>query len=138
MKKFSKYLFLFTLGGSLYYSFELFFRGFSHWTMFVLGGICFIFIFIQEKIAGEKDSLVVQITRCILFVTAMEFITGIVINKWLHMNVWDYSRLPFHLFGQICLPFMIIFSGLCTIAIILSGYIRYWFYGEEKPHYHLL
>ena len=37
MKKLSEYLLLWTLGGCLYYFFEIFFRGFSHWSMFVLG-----------------------------------------------------------------------------------------------------
>lgn len=138
MAKFSKYIFLWALGGCLYYSFELIFRGFSHWTMFVLGGICLLFIDIQGEIVHWDDSLAVQILRCILFVTAMEFTTGIIVNKWLALNVWDYSQLPFQLFGQICLPFAIIFSGLCAFGIIFSGYIGYWFYGEEKPHYHIL
>ena len=43
MKKWSENLFLWALGGSLYYGFEVFFRGFSHWSMFVLGGICLLF-----------------------------------------------------------------------------------------------
>ena len=138
MVKMSKYLFLGVLGGCFYYSFELIFRGFSHWTMFLLGGICFLFIYIQGHLLHWKDSLFSQIIRCVLFVTAMEFITGIIVNKWLSWNVWDYSRLPFQLFGQICLPFTIIFSGLCLFGIILSGYIGYWLYGEEKPQYHIL
>ena len=43
MKKLSEYLLLWALGGSFYYAFEVFFRGFSHWSMFVLGGFCLIF-----------------------------------------------------------------------------------------------
>jgi len=138
MGKISKYLFLWTTGGCIYFGFEILFRGFSHWTMFVLGGICFLFLYIQGKILHWKDSMAVQILRGIIFVTSMEFITGIIVNKWLQLNVWDYERLPFQLFGQICLPFMIIFSGLCAFGIILSGYIGYWFFGEEKPHFHIL
>ena len=68
----------------------------------------------------------------------MEFITGIIVNKWLNMNVWDYSSLPFQIFGQVCLQFAVIFSGLCAVGILLSGYLLYWVYGEEKPHYHVL
>jgi len=138
MKKFSKYTFLWSFGGCLYYSFELIFRGFSHWTMFVLGGICLLFIYIQGAALGWTDALVVQILRCIIFVTSMEFITGIIVNKWMNLEIWNYERMPFQLFGQICLPFAIIFSGLCALGIILSGYIGYLFYGEEKPHYRIL
>ena len=42
VKKLSEYLFLWSLGGILYYTFELLFRGFSHWSMFALGGICLV------------------------------------------------------------------------------------------------
>ena len=34
-----KYLFLFVTGGLLYNIIEIAFRGWSHWTMFILGGI---------------------------------------------------------------------------------------------------
>lgn len=138
MKKISKYLFLWFLGGYIYYNFELIFRGFSHWTMFLLGGICLLFIYIQGKLMCWQDGLIVQIFRSIIFVTAMEFITGIIVNKWLMWNVWDYSSLPFNLWGQICLPFSIIFCALCMVGILLTGYIDYWLFAEEKPHYHIL
>ena len=138
MKIISKYLFYGFLGGCIYYSFEIIFRGFSHWTMFLLGGICFLFIYIQGKSSNWTDPLFIQIVRCVIFIISMEFMTGIIVNKWLHWNVWDYSRLPMHLFGQICVPFSLIFAGLCLIGILLGGYIDYWIYGEEKPHYHIL
>ena len=38
MKRLSEYVFFWTLGGTLYYSFEMIFRGFSHWSMFMLAG----------------------------------------------------------------------------------------------------
>lgn len=138
MKRLSEGLFLWTVGGCLYYGFEMLFRGFSHWTMFVLGGICFDFFAMQGVMVNWEDPLWRQILRCIVFVTSMEFVTGIIVNKWLGMAVWDYSNLPFSLFGQICLPFMIIFSGLCAVGILLSGYLLHWIYGEPRPHYHIL
>ena len=138
MKKLSEYLFLWAVGGSVYYSFEVIFRGFSHWSMFILGGICFVFFYIQGTALHWSDPLWKQVARCVVFITAMEFITGIIVNKWLGLQVWDYSTLPFQLFGQICLPFVIIFSGLSVIGILLSGYLSYWLYREEKPHYHVL
>ncbi len=138
MRRISKYIFFWALGGCIYYGFENLFRGFSHWSMFVLGGICFVFFTIQGEMLEWSDPLWLQILRCVIFVTAAEFITGIIVNKWFHLNVWDYSRLPFQVFGQICLPFMIIFSGLCAIGILLSGYLGYWLYKDEKPHFFVL
>lgn len=138
MKRLSEYLFLWALGGSVYYAFELFFRGFSHWTMFVLGGFCMMFFAWQGQSVNWDDPLWLQILRCTVFVTAGEFITGIIVNKWLLLNVWDYSDQPFQLFGQICLPFAIIFSGLCAAGILMSGYLLHFLYREEKPVYHIL
>ena len=45
MKRLSEYLFFWTLGGTLYYSFEMIFRGFSHWSMFMLGGFCLVSVY---------------------------------------------------------------------------------------------
>lgn len=138
MKKISKYLLLLTIGGCLYYTFEILFRGFSHWSMFILGGICMVFCTVQGQIIRWKDPMWIQIIRCSIFVMAMEFSTGIILNKWCGLKIWDYSDLPLQLFGQICLPFGIIFSGLCALGIVIGGYLSYWIYHDEKPDLHFL
>ena len=105
MKKMSEYLFLWAVGGCLYYTFEIVFRGFSHWTMFVLGGLCLVFCTAQGRAGKWRDPLGIQIIRCMIFVTSCEFITGIIVNKWLNLNVWalwtDLSA--FHGFVRISL-----------------------------------
>lgn len=138
MKKISEYLFLWTLGGSLYYGIEMAFRGFSHWSMFVLGGFCLLFFAAQGVWTGWREPLWRQVLWCTLFVTSGEFITGIFVNKIMKWHVWDYSDQPFQIWGQICIPFMILFSGLCVIGIFLAAYLLYWFYGEKKPEFHVL
>ena len=138
MKKVSEYLFLWALGGTVYYSLEMVFRGFSHWTMFVLGGICLVFFTVQGQMLHWEDPMWRQILRCTIFVVSAEFITGIIVNKWFQLAIWDYSTMPLQLFGQICLPFAILFSGLCAVGIWLGGNLLSWLYGEEKPDYHIL
>lgn len=138
MKRLSEYLFLWAAGGCIYYGTEILFRGFSHWSMFVLGGICLVFFTMQGQLVHWQDAMWRQILRCLIFVVSTEFITGIIVNKWLHLAVWDYSDQPFQLFGQICLPFAVIFSGFCAVGILLGGQLLHWLYGEEKPHYHVL
>lgn len=137
-KRLKEYLFLWVLGGSLYYTIEMVFRGFSHWSMFVLGGVCFLFFGAQGMAVRWRDPLWLQVLRCSIFVTACEFITGIIVNKWFQWYVWDYSDQPFNILGQICLPFAIIFSGLCAVGIFVSGYLLHWVFREEKPEYHVL
>ena len=56
VKRLSEYLFLGTLGGTLYYTFEVIFRGFSHWSMFLLGGLCLVF-FAQQGLWTGWDAL---------------------------------------------------------------------------------
>lgn len=45
-----KYGFLYCVGGSIYYGIEILWRGFSHWTMFYLAGMCFIFAGLLNEI----------------------------------------------------------------------------------------
>ena len=138
MRKISEYAFLWGLGGCLYYSFELLFRGFSHWTMFLLGGISLLFCTIQGQILRWEDPLWIQILRCTVFVVSLEFITGIIVNKWMGLAIWDYTGLPLQLFGQICLPFAVIFSGLCAFAILAGGYLACWLFQDIRPRLHFL
>lgn len=70
-------------------------------------------------------------------ITAVEFLSGCVINLWLGWDVWDYSNLPFNVLGQVCLPFMALWVFLSAVGIVLDDYLRYWLFGEEKPHYKL-
>lgn len=106
--------------------------------MFVLGGICLLFCAKQGLWTGWREPLWKQVLWCTIFVTSAEFITGIIVNQWLGWNVWDYTGQKWQLFGQICLPFAVIFSALCLFGILLSGYLLYWVYGEEKPQFHVL
>lgn len=137
-KKISEYLFLWTLGGAIYYCIEIVYRGFSHWSMFVLGGLCFVFFAQQGMWAGWREPLWKQVLWSTVFVSSCEFITGIFVNRILGWNVWDYSDQPFQIMGQICLAYTIMFSGLCALGIILSGYALHYLYGEKDPGFHVL
>ena len=100
------------IGGLIYILIELIWRGHSHISMFVLGGVCFVAIgLINELFPWEL---------------------GII---WLGRGVWDYSDVPLNIMGQICLPFSLAWMGLSAVAIILDDYLRHWMFGEEKPHY---
>ncbi|HBA64187.1 MAG TPA: hypothetical protein DCZ20_10060 [Lachnospiraceae bacterium] len=137
-KRISEYTFLFALGGCIYYSVEILFRGFSHWSMFILGGLALWFCTWQGLLVSWQDPLWRQMLRSILFVTALEFITGLIVNKYYHLAVWDYTDQPFQLFGQICLPFTILFSGLCAVGILLGAFLVHTLYREKTPHFHVL
>ena len=131
-------LILICIGGLLYILIEILFRGHSHWTMFCVGGLCFWLIGLLNEILPWEMLLWKQGIVGAVIVTTVEFISGCIINLWLGWNVWDYSDMPFNLLGQICLPFSIAWIGLSVMAIVIDDCLRYWLFGEEKPHYKLL
>ncbi len=90
---------------------------------------------INEVLSWETPFVI----QCLIggaIITAVEFITGCIINLWLKWDVWDYSNLPFNILGQICLPFFFIWVFLSAPAILFDDCIRYKL-GEEKPRYKL-
>ena len=126
---------LFSIGGLIYYLIEVIWRGYSHWTMYCLGGLCFVCIGLINEILPWEMPLWKQGIIGALIITVLEFTTGCVVNIGLEWNVWDYSDVPFNIHGQICLPFTLLWFVVSLAAIIVDDYIRYWFFNEEKPHY---
>ena len=133
----TKYLFLGVIGSIIYMSLEILWRGYTHWTMGVLGGICFICLGLINELLSWKTPLVLQMFIGSTMITILEFITGCIVNLWLGWNVWDYSDLPLNLLGQICLPFSIIWYFISAIGIVIDDYIRYIYFDEEYPRYKL-
>ena len=132
-----KYLFLGAIGSIIYMSLEILWRGYTHWTMGVLGGICFICLGLINELLSWKTPLVLQMLIGSTIITILEFITGCIVNLWLGWNIWDYSNLPLNLLGQICLPFSILWYFISAIGIVIDDYIRYIYFDEERPRYKL-
>ena len=130
-----KYFILGIIGGAVYVLLEMLWRGFSHWTMFLLGAVCFILIGLVNEVYEWDTPLLLQMLCGCAIITALEFITGCIVNLWLGWNVWDYSELPCNLWGQISLFSSIVWVGLSLVGIILDDFIRWKFFGEDKPHY---
>lgn len=133
-----KYSFLWFVGGIIYIGMELAFRGRSHWTMFLLGGICFVILGLINQVIPWEMPLYQQILLGDMIVTALEFITGCIVNIWLSWGIWDYSHLPGDIMGQICPLFCLIWLPVCLAGIVLDDWLRYWLFGEERPHYKLI
>ena len=130
-----KYVVLFIMGGLIYMNLEILWRGYTHWTMGVLGGICFICLGLINELLSWETPLVLQMLIGSTIITILEFITGCIVNLWLGWNVWDYSDLPYNFLGQISLFSSIGWIGLSLVGIVLDDYLRYWLFHEEKPRY---
>ena len=116
-------------GGALYVLVELCYRGRSHGSMFLLGGVLFWLIGLMDE-AWPGAPLAVQMALGAWGITCAEFLTGLVVNRALGLGVWDYSKQPHNLMGQICLPFAACWVGLAGAAVVLDDVLRLALFGE--------
>lgn len=133
-----KLITLFCIGGLVYCGIEMIYRGRTHWTMFLVGGLCFLLCGSINELFDWDMLIWKQMFICAIGITIIEFVSGIIINVIFKLNVWDYSNVPLNILGQICLPFSIIWFFISLIAIVLDDWLRYWLFGEEKPHYRFI
>ena len=134
---FNKYLFLADVGGLLYVLIELAWRGWSHWTMFILGGLCFVYLGLINEVLRWDTPLWQQILIGAVGITALEFLTGCIVNLWLGWGVWDYSHMSENVLGQICPHYTLLWFPVSLAGIILDDWIRYRAFGEERPRYNV-
>ena len=97
-----EYLVLFIIGGITYVLIEISYRGYSHISMFIVGGFCFILVSSLNEFPFEMPLVLQMLISCLL-ITGIELISGVIVNIFFHMNVWDYSLEKFNFLGQICL-----------------------------------
>lgn len=103
---------LFYLGGTAYMTLEFLWRGRSHGTMFLLGGLCFSML---GKIGRLRLNLPAKAALGTAGITALELLTGMLINR--SYGIWDYRSLPLNYRGQICLPYTLLWLPLSIAAI---------------------
>ena len=115
-----KYLILFLLGGVIYGIIEVCFRGYSHPTMIIAGGICAIFMC---YIINTKMPFYLKVIFTAGFITFIEFVFGCVFNLIFNMNVWDYSDQPYNILGQVCPLFFGLWALLSVGALYLIKYL---------------
>lgn len=114
-------LVIYCVGGLLYAAVELLWRGWTHWTMILCGGLCFTLMFL---ISGLSLPLYKKCILSTAAITLVEFLTGCVVNLRLKWQVWDYSALPGNLLGQICPQFLLMWLLLSVPALYLCAALR--------------
>ena len=65
--------------------------------------------------------------QCVLgavIITVIELLTGLFLNVYLGLNVWDYSNQPFNFMGQICPQFCIIWCILSILVIRIDDWLK--------------
>lgn len=110
---------VYVTGGLLYGLIELLWRGWTHWSMLLCGGVCFALMY-QISLSALSFPWKCLASACVI--TAVEFVTGCLVNIILKWQIWDYSSLPGNLWGQICPQFFLMWLllsvpglGLCRL-----------------------
>lgn len=114
---------VFLLGGVIYGMIEVVWRQHTHWTMVLLGGLCFLTLF---KLFGKMENYSL-LEKCVVgavVITALEFTTGYIVNIVFHMSVWNYSKMPFNLLGQVCILYSTLWGFLCIPIDFISKKIK--------------
>ena len=88
--------------------------------MFFLGGGCFLALgrFWQKSAGmGLLPRMMAGSARC----TAGELATGLAVNR--DYSVWDYRAMPMNFYGQVCLPFSLLWIPLSLGAMMLYNFL---------------
>ena len=123
-----KYFLTFLFGGVGYGLIEIIWRGRTHPSMVITGGVC---LMLMRAISRRFRSVsvlkhgIVCAVLCAASVTAVEFAVGCVVNIWLRLGVWDYSNMKFNLLGQVCPLYSALWFCLCLpIVFFMSLGVR--------------
>ena len=111
---------MFIFGAIGYPLLELLWRGRTHWTMSLAGGICTVLLLTVSRLPLSRPILWLLGA---LSITAVEFSVGCIVNRWLGWGVWDYSDLPLNVWGQISLPFSLLWFVLSIPGIAVCRMI---------------
>ena len=115
---------IFLAGSCAYPTLEMAWRGHTHSSMAIAGGLC---LWLIDRVCcgalGGKSLFL----RCLAgsgLITGVELAAGIVVNQIFGLGVWDYSQMPLNLMGQVCLPYSVLWFGLTLPAMALCQLCR--------------
>ena len=110
-----EYGIMFLLGCFIYSLLEIAARGYTHWTMTLLGGIVGML---------PRHTLLLQALSGAFIITALEMVVGVLDNLVLQWHVWSYREMPWNVYGQICLPFSVLWFLVCIPALGICEVVR--------------
>jgi len=107
------------------------------WTslwMLPIGGLCGLFMgYLNEWEWLVKRPVTIQAFIGGIVTAGIELVSGIILNNWLQLGIWDYHNKAFHILGQVCLENTILFI-VCAgpFAFWIDDVLRFLLFGEER------
>lgn len=110
-----EYTTVYLTGAAGYGALELLWRGWTHWTMLVVGGLCLCVMYVLAN--DTKFPRWQMWVLSAVFITTAEFVSGSIVNIALGWRIWDYTAMPGNLLGQICPLYCLLWLGLSVPGI---------------------
>ena len=108
-------------GGGVFINIEILYRGYSHWSMAIAGGVSFLLLHgLFSKFSGMH--MILKLVACLIIISSVEFLVGYIVNMRFRWNIWDYSNHRYNLYGQVCLRYSLTWA-LFAIPISLISHI---------------
>ncbi len=90
---------------------------------FLNGPVCPVYgfgvVIVLACLSPLEENLPVLFLGSVVLTSALEWLTGFVLEKLFHQRWWDYSDQPFNLNGYICLRFSIAWGFACMFVVKL-------------------
>ena len=118
MKKFAKFAGIYAVGGCGYGAVELAFRGRTHWSMLAAGGLCACLLCLIA--VRPRPGRIVKWLIGGAVITAVEFVSGLILNIGLGWDVWSYADRPMNIMGQIC-PLFSLYWVLLSAPVMTAA-----------------
>lgn len=74
-----------------------------------------------------KHNLLLLFIGSLLLTSALEFLTGFILEKAFHNQWWDYSDEPFNIKGYVCLKFSVMWGLACVFIMCIIHPMIYSF-----------
>jgi len=65
----------------------------------------------------ENTNWAMILFLCFFIPTMVEYMSGAMLQKFFHRKWWDYSHIPLHIHGHICLPFSVCWIFLSFVCL---------------------
>lgn len=90
---------------------------------FLNGPVCPVYgfgvVIVLTCLSPLEENLLLLFLGSVALTSALEWLTGFVLEKLFHQRWWDYSDQPFNLSGYICLRFSIAWGFACVFVVRL-------------------
>lgn len=119
--------------GAAYVTIEVLWRGHTHPSMFVVGGLCGVLTGLVNQVPRFcRAPVIVQSLMGAGIVLIIEFLSGCVLNLWLGLGVWDYSGQFGNILGQVCILYAVLWVLLMPFAIWAEDTGRWLIYSWDR------